>query len=139
MLPRNYFYISIFSLILLILTSCGKTPSRALDSGFVHTVYFWLQDPDNPEDRQAFEASLLKFMEASGHVQSYMLGTPPTATREVVRDDFTYSLTVLFADAAAQQAYQDEEAHLLFIDESESLWKKVEVNDAVSLSIQPND
>ena len=101
------------------------------DPHFSHTVFIWLKNPDRKEDRQAFEASLEKFLENSQYAQTNFVGIPPKAVRDVVDDTFTYQLTVTFASGADQAAYQDEPAHLLFIEESNTLWEKVVVYDAL--------
>ncbi|MBD0778359.1 Dabb family protein [Maribacter sp. ANRC-HE7] len=100
------------------------------DTSFVHTVYFWLHNPDSQEDRAAFETSLQKFMEASAYAKTKFIGTPPRASRDVVDGSFTYSLIVTFESAEAQQKYQDEAPHKLFIKEVGHLWAKVVVYDS---------
>ena len=101
------------------------------DPHFSHTVFIWLKNPDRKEDRQAFESSLEKFLESSQYAQTKFVGVPPKAVREVVDDSFTYQLTVTFASEADQVAYQDEAAHLQFIEEASALWSKVVVYDAL--------
>lgn len=103
---------------------------REFDSNFAHTVYFWLENPDNDQDRKAFETSLQKFLDTSGYAKTNFIGVPPRASREVVDGSFTYSLIVTFDSAEAQQAYQDEAPHKLFIEESSKLWTKVIVYDS---------
>jgi len=100
------------------------------DPSFVHVVYFWLKDPGNMEDRKALEISLKKFMENSKHAKTKFVGTPPKASREVVDDSFAYNLVLTFASAEEQELYQKEEAHLVFIEESQDLWERVVVYDA---------
>ncbi|WP_271769889.1 Dabb family protein [Aquimarina algiphila] len=100
------------------------------DKNFVHTVYFWLNNPGSKEDRMAFETSLKKFLNTSKYAKTNFIGTPPSASRDVVDGSFTYSLLVTFSSAEAQEQYQKEEAHLLFIKESSNLWKKVIVYDS---------
>ncbi|MGX1928604.1 Dabb family protein [Flagellimonas sp. 2504JD4-2] len=103
---------------------------KTFDSAFAHTVYFWFKDPDNKADRAKFEASLRKFLENSKFAKTNFIGTPPVATREVVDGSFTYSLIVTFESAEAQEGYQKEEAHLVFIEECKDLWEKVIVYDS---------
>jgi hypothetical protein len=52
----------------------------------------------------------------------------------VVDGSFTYSLIVTFESAEAQQNYQDEAPHKLFIEESSKLWTKVIVYDSQSVN-----
>ena len=106
---------------------------KTFDPSFAHTVYFWLHNPDSPDDRQAFEASLRKFLSRSQYAKTNFIGTPPAASREVVDGSFTYSLIVTFESAEAQAQYQKEQPHLDFIAESQHLWKKVIVYDSIGL------
>ncbi|WP_394747470.1 Dabb family protein [Spongiimicrobium salis] len=109
---------------------------KHFDANFVHTVFFWLKNPESPVDRAKFEASLSRFLENSKYAKTNFIGTPPRATREVVDGSFTYSLVVTFASAEDQDGYQKEEAHLKFIEECQDLWTKVIVYD--SNGIVPN-
>jgi hypothetical protein len=116
-------------------TSCNKNNTmKTFDSAFAHTVYFWLENPDNEEDRKAFETSLQKFLDNSGYAKTKFIGKPPKASRDVVDGSFTYSLIVTFESAEAQQNYQDEAPHKLFIEESSKLWTKVIVYDSKGVS-----
>jgi hypothetical protein len=106
---------------------------REFNANFAHTVYFWLANPDNQEDRTTFETSLKKFLDHSAYAKTNFIGTPPRASRDVVDGSFTYSLIVTFESADAQQKYQDEAPHKLFIEESSHLWTKVIVYDSTSI------
>lgn len=106
---------------------------REFDANFAHTVYFWLANPDNQEDRTAFETSLKRFLNHSAYAKTNFIGTPPSASRDVVDGSFTFSLIVTFESADAQQKYQDEAPHKLFIEESSHLWTKVIVYDSTSI------
>ncbi len=112
--------------------SCDQnnTTMKTFDPAFAHTVYFWFNNPDSQDDRDRFEASLRKFLNNSKYAKTNFIGTPPRATREVVDGSFTYSLIVTFESAEAQQLYQEEEAHLVFIEECKDLWAKVIVYDS---------
>lgn len=116
----------------LTMTSFGQTDTtmKEFDPAFAHNVYFWLANPDNQEDRMAFEKSLQKFLDNSKFAKTRFIGVPPRASRDVVDGSFTYSLLVSFESAEAQQGYQDEAPHKLFIEESSKLWTKVIVYDS---------
>ena len=103
---------------------------KDFDPNFVHTVFFWLKNPDSKTDRQQFEASLQKFLDSSKYTKTNFIGTPPEASRDVVDGSFTYSLIVTFESAQAQENYQKEDVHLLFIEGSKDLWAKVIVYDS---------
>ena len=103
---------------------------KEFDSNFAHTVYFWLKNPDNASDRQAFETSLRTFLDNSAYAKTQFIGKPPSASRDVVDGSFTYSLIVTFESAEAQQQYQVEAPHKKFVVESSGLWTKVIVYDS---------
>ncbi|MGI9550675.1 MAG: Dabb family protein [Aurantibacter sp.] len=106
---------------------------KDFDPNFAHTVYFWLKNPDSQTDRMAFETSLRKFLDNSQFAKTKFIGKPPTASREVVDGSFTYSLIVTFESAEAQQLYQEEPPHKVFVEESSHLWTKVIVYDSQSI------
>ena len=114
------------------LTAFGQTKKdmKEFDPSFNHTVFFWLKNPDSQSDREAFVTSLSKFLDHSAYAKTKFIGTPPKASRDVVDGSFTFSLMVSFESAEAQQAYQDEAPHKLFIEESAHLWTKVIVYDS---------
>ena len=124
-----------FLLFTFTIASNGQTENtmREFDANFAHTVYFWLANPDNQEDRTAFETSLKKFLDHSAYAKTNFIGTPPSASRDVVDGSFTFSLIVTFESTDAQQKYQDEAPHKLFIEESSHLWTKVIVYDSTGL------
>ncbi|MFH6602483.1 Dabb family protein [Maribacter algicola] len=119
-------------LLIAAVTTYGQTKNemKQFDPNFAHTVYFWLKNPDSHEDRSAFETSLQKFLDNSAYAKTNFIGKPPKASRDVVDGSFTYSLIVTFESAEAQQNYQDEAPHKLFIEESSDLWSKVIVYDS---------
>lgn len=124
----------ICTLLLVSLSICNygqtKKAMNEFDANFAHTVYFWLKNPDNQHDRKAFETSLQKFLDSSQYAKTNFIGIPPKSSRDVVDGSFTYSLIVTFESPEAQQKYQDEAAHKLFIEESSHLWTKVIVYDS---------
>jgi len=128
---------TIYTFLLLTFTIASNSQTentmREFDANFAHTVYFWLANPDNQEDRTNFETSLKKFLDHSAYAKTNFIGTPPRASRDVVDGSFTYSLIVTFESADAQQKYQDEAPHKLFIEESSHLWTKVIVYDSTSI------
>ncbi len=120
---------------LIVVISCKETTHSTadFDPAFVHSVYIWLKNPDSADDRAAFEASMEKFMDKTLYAKTKFLGTPPRATREIVDDTYTYNLIVTFASAEDQDNYQTEKAHLDFIEESNHLWDKIVIYDALGL------
>ena len=109
------------------------TGTTDFDPNFTHVVYFWLNNPEDSDERQQFEGALKKLFSNSLYTRTNFIGTPPKASREVVDDSFTYAMIVTFGSAASQAAYQKEEAHLEFIAEAGHLLKHYVVYDAVGL------
>lgn len=107
-----------------------KNTMKTFDSAFAHTAYFWFKNPDNSADKAKFETSLKTFLKNSKYAKTNFIGTPPRSSRDVVDGSFTYSLIVTFESAEAQEGYQKEEAHLIFIEECKDLWEKVIVYDS---------
>lgn len=126
--------IILIAMMLSVSFSCREEKAASeFDPAFVHSVYIWLKNPNSAEDRAAFEASMDRFMERSLYAKTKFLGTPPKATREIVDDTYTYNLIVTFASAEEQDLYQTEKAHLDFIEESNHLWDKIAIYDALGL------
>lgn len=129
------FLISLFMLLFLLNTSSvlGQEKMVEFNKNFSHVVYFWLKNPDSTKDRKAFEASLKKFLRKSKYAQTNFIGVPAKTPREVVDNSYTYSLILSFPSKEVQEKYQEEQAHLAFIEESSPLWKKVLVYDSVGI------
>lgn len=111
-------------------SAMAQESQNEFDPNFAHVVYFWFKNPDNIADKTKFEASLEKFLNNSKYAKTNFVGTPPKAVRDVVDDSFTYNLIVTFDSADSQEKYQNEAAHLVFIEECKDLWDKVIVYDA---------
>lgn len=124
-------------IILTVLTGTNKLQGQDqpvhFDKNFTHVVYFYLNNPDNPEDRAAFENSLKKFLDNSLYAETKFIGIPAETPRDVVDNSYTYSLILSFPSKEIQDKYQEEPAHLVFIEESSHLWKKVQVYDSVGI------
>lgn len=126
-------YILLFSFLLI--SSCDNATKKGTPTSgdFAHTVYFWLNNPDNQDDRKAFEASLTKFIDQSPYITTKHIGVPAKTDRDVIDNSYTYSLLLTFKDKATQDQYQEEAAHKQFIAESSNLWSKVLVYDSENI------
>lgn len=112
-------------------TNDSATTLDTNNKSFVHIVLFWLNQPDNEEDRAAFEVAIKKLLNDSEHIQSSHLGTPAGTPRSVVDNSWTYEIALYFDSPEQQDLYQKEAAHLQFIEEAEHLWERVQVFDAL--------
>lgn len=98
---------------------------------FVHTVFFWLNNPDSDDDRNALRAGL-ESLKSIEHMQAAYVGTPAETRRPVIDHSYDFSITFVFADKAAHDAYQVDPAHQKFVDDCARYWERVKIYDAVS-------
>lgn len=99
-----------------------------ISAGFVHTVYFWLNESVTEADKLEFEKGLA-MLGTIPTVQTIFFGTPAMTPRDVVDNSYGYGLTLLFKDRADQDSYQDDPVHHVFINAHKHLWKRVQVYD----------
>ncbi len=111
----------------------AQEQNTEFDHHFSHVVYFWLKNPDSSQDRKAFLTSLKNFMEKSNYAKTKFIGEPAGTSRDVVDGSFTYSLILTFPSKDIQDKYQQEPAHLKFVEESQHLWERVQVYDSVGI------
>ena len=95
-----------------------------------HHVYFWLKDEHkNEADRKAFEGGLSSLFKLEGLAGGFWAVPAKVMERPVVDQSWDYALTMTFESVAAQDAYQDDPDHHVFIDSFKSWWDRVEVRD----------
>jgi hypothetical protein len=112
-------------LLLLIISSLTtvQAQDKKAKEPLVHTVLFWLKNPESKSDSIAFEAAIQKLIANNPQKISGYLGKPAnTEARGVVDSSFTYFYQMTFADATAEAAYQIDLTHLAFVAEAEHLW-----------------
>jgi hypothetical protein len=99
---------------------------------FFHHVFFWLNEPHNPETRKTFEAALQEL----GTVETIKflhIGKPADTDRPVIDNTYHYSFLVGFRDKAGHDVYQEHPVHDKFRNEYAHMWSKVLVYDSVNL------
>lgn len=100
-----------------------------LQNTFVHHVHFWL---NNKADKDKLIEGLNSLASIS-FIRDIHIGVPADTHRDVVDRSYDVSLLILFDDKAAQDAYQDDPIHLLFVDNyAKPLCAKVVVEDSVN-------
>ncbi|QHS59639.1 Dabb family protein [Chitinophaga agri] len=97
---------------------------------FVHHVYFWLNNPESQEDKAKLIAGLQKLAKGAKTIQQHHIGVPSTTNRDVIERSYQVSWLLFFRNKAEQDIYQTDPAHLKFIEECSSVWKKVIVYDS---------
>lgn len=115
------------------LSAASNESMKANYPKLVHHVFFWLKNPQSPDDLQKLIAGL-RTLEAVPTVRGVHIGVPAsTEKREVVDNSYSVSEIFFFDDVAGQDAYQVHPLHEKFIADCAHLWQKVVVYDAVSV------
>ncbi|GAA0363130.1 Dabb family protein [Bowmanella denitrificans] len=108
-------------------TACPSLPR------LIHQVYFWLHNPDSVEDRNKLIEGLNSLRQIDS-VRGLQIGLPAsTEKREVVDNSYQVAETMLFDDAAGQDAYQIHPLHKAFVEQYSYLWRKVVVYDSMAV------
>lgn len=104
--------------------------TNSIEEKFIHMVFFWLKNPENVNDRKAFENAMDKFLNTSVYAKNKHFGQPAATNRPVVDNSYTYCLKVTFNNMEEHDKYQVEPAHKLFIEEGSKLWDRVLIYDS---------
>lgn len=97
---------------------------------FIHHVYFWLKEPENPEHH----ALLLEGLRTLGKIpsiRSFHIGVPAGTSRDVIETTYAFSWLAVFGSPEAQDDYQVDPIHVRFVDTYGHLWERVIVYDSV--------
>ena len=100
------------------------------NTGMIHTVYFWLKDDLNDEDRQDFVRAA-KELAIVPTVRKFY-GGPPAGTpdRDVTNHDFDYSIHLIFMSVKDHNTYQQDPVHLKFVETQAHKFATVKVFDS---------
>ena len=113
------------------LTMQARASGMQKHGKFVHVVFFWLKNADNKKERKQFENNLNAFIKGIDYIRSSHVGTPAGTDRPVVDNSYTYCLIVSFDSKKDHDAYQEDRLHKKFIDDTATLWDKVQVYDSL--------
>lgn len=108
-----------------------QTMSETNGDVLIHTVFFWMTDDVDDAIREEFKEALDGISEIS-HVKEGYVGVPAQAERAVVDDSYDFSLTFIFEDREAEEAYQVDPVHEAFVENYSMYWERVVVYDAVT-------
>jgi Stress responsive A/B Barrel Domain len=97
---------------------------------FVHAVYFTLRSDLSDAERALFRSWQPRLC-AIPSVHAGYIGVPADTDRPVIDRAYTHALVLLFADAAAEQAYQVHPEHDRFKSECAGFWDTVRIFDSV--------
>ena len=96
--------------------------------GFVHIVFFWLQENVTDAQRQQFHKGVADLTKCKT-IQAAFIGPPAMTPRQVVDNSYDYALVLHFANKDDHDIYQKDPDHHTFIDAYQSLWARVQVYD----------
>ncbi len=96
----------------------------------VHTVFFWSSPDLTSSDRVAFRTGLDSLQKVPSVTAVYIGEPAKTPARAVTEKSFTFSLTIVFKDIAAHDAYQVHKIHEDFVKTCQKYWNRVQVYDA---------
>lgn len=98
---------------------------------FVHTVFFWMKPGVSDADRQQLLRDCLELLGKVPTVKEIRVGRPAQTPRDVVDNSYDVGLTVMLADKAAHDIYQQHPLHLEFIKRNKQNWVRVQVYDYI--------
>src|SRR5262245_34922602 len=102
------------------------------DRLLVHNVYFSLIDR-SAAARQRLVDACRKHLPGHPGILLFACGVlAEELSRDVNDRDWDVGLHIIFRDQAAHDHYQETDAHLTFISENRSNWRKVRVFDSVA-------
>jgi hypothetical protein len=97
----------------------------------LHSVFFQLLD-SSEEHVRAFLSAARKYLPGIDGVEQFSVGTLSELERNVNVRDWHVCLHIGFRDRAAHDAYQQNERHARFLDETQANWGEVRVFDSIS-------
>ena len=101
-----------------------------LKNTFVHHVHLWLKDK---ADKQKLIEGVHTLIPIT-HIRDIHIGVAAETFREVIERSYDVSLLILFDTLEAEEAYQADPIHLLFVDNyAKPLCSKVVVYDNVNV------
>ncbi|MBT8189598.1 MAG: Dabb family protein [Bacteroidia bacterium] len=98
------------------LSACHRNiqrPSVTEESGFVHAVYFYLNEDLSNEEKLFFKTVLDTLAQIPSIQRSYY-GPPAMTPRKVVDNDYDFAWICVFKDKEGHDAYQEHPIHVDF-------------------------
>jgi hypothetical protein len=82
---------------------------------FSHVVIFWTR-PEDPKAIEKLIAGMDQYLKAIPGIVKFHAGRMVPSHRPVVDQSYQAALNVIFADKAAQDAYQAHPSHVEFVE-----------------------
>jgi hypothetical protein len=123
--------VTILSVALFFAASPQAQPEKPNTIGFIHTVFFWVNEDTEKSDVQQLIQDCKTYLGAVKTVEKIEVGKPAGTPRDVVDNSYAVNCIVYFKDKAAHDYYQTAQKHLDFIERNKDIWKKVQVYDMI--------
>jgi len=129
--PRKKFLLHMsrtVSLLLLLLV-CYTAAADFTVQGVVHTVYLWLKNPGNQQERERLLTATDRLRTIPG-VREIRFGEVIASSRDVVDDSFDVGIYFYFSDVAAMNRYLVHPLHKQVVEQDiKPLVKRIVVHD----------
>ena len=107
-------------------------PDAMATPAVIHSVFFWLKNPDSSADRDALTKGL-NSLRAIPEIQALHVGIPASTTsRDVIDSSYQVSELMFFNSIEDQNSYQSHPIHKQFVKDYAHLWHKVVVYDSLN-------
>jgi hypothetical protein len=94
----------------------------------IHTVFFWLVENIDDNQRKHFEDGLDQ-LTRDPNVLDRRIGKPAATDRPVIDSSYDYGVILRFENLASHDKYQTGPDHQAFLDNCAHLWSRVQVYD----------
>ncbi len=106
------------------------TQASVDETGFIHSVFFWMKKDVTEEQKATFAKDGLGALATiSANYKTYIGPPAMTPRAEVVDNSYDFALICHFKDRAAHDKYQVDPIHRQFIEKYKDLWERVQVYD----------
>ena len=101
---KSLLHMSRTASLLLLLLVCNTAAAEFTDRGVVHTVYLWLKNPGNQQERERLLIATDRLRTIPG-VREIRFGEVIESSRNIVDDSFDVGIYFYFSDVAAMNQY----------------------------------
>lgn len=107
-------------------------PDAMATPAVIHSVFFWLKNPDSVDDRESLIEGLNSLRDIP-QIQALHVGVPAsTVSRDVIDSSYQVSELMFFNSVKDQDEYQSHPIHKQFVKDYAHLWRKVVVYDSLN-------
>ncbi len=102
--------------LVLLLLFCNPATAEFTDRGVVHTVYLWLKNPGNQQQRERLLTATDRLRTIPG-VREIRFGEVIESSRDIVDDSFDIGIYFYFSDVAAMNRYLVHPLHRQVVEQ----------------------